>query len=159
MIDIIVDEDIDEPPQLPGHDAIEGAVTTTLAAAGLNARDPDLCIRFAADAEVRRLNRQWRGQDRVTDVLSFPLQDGPEYDPGEPLGDIVLAVPFILSEAERLGLPAADHALHLIVHACLHLLGHDHAEDTEAERMQALENAIMQRLGLHSPYPDIQEEH
>lgn len=157
MIDILVDEDIEEEP-LPSRPMIEQAVHAALAVAGMDCPQPDLCIRFASDAEVRKLNDQWRGRDKVTDVLSFPLQDGPEFSADEPLGDVILAMPFVRAEARRLGLKAGDHALHLIIHACLHLIGHDHIDDADAAAMQALENAAMRRLGLHCPYPPVNEE-
>ncbi|HXH65080.1 MAG TPA: rRNA maturation RNase YbeY [Mariprofundaceae bacterium] len=156
MIDIVVDEDVDMR-RMPDMARTAVAVRVTLAlAAGFDGK-PDLCIRFAGDDAMRRLNRDWRGKDAVTDVLSFPMQEG-DIDPAAYLGDIALAVPFVEGEAARLAWPAADHALHLIVHGVLHLLGLDHQDDAEAVRMQALERQAMDRLGLHDPYPEPREE-
>jgi probable rRNA maturation factor len=158
MIDLLIDADAggveagDEEPFEPPQRVAE-AVRAALAAAGFGVAEPDLCVRFASDAAVHELNRQWRGKDRVTDVLSFPMQE-PPVDPAQPLGDIALAVPFVRAEAARLGLPFDAHLLHLVVHATLHLIGYDHADDDEAARMQALERCAMRRLGLHEPYPD-----
>ncbi len=152
MIDVLIDEDVDEHP-LPSPDAIRQAVLAALTVAGCDAADPELCVRFTTNAEVHALNRQWREQDKVTDVLSFPLQESADVDASQPLGDIALAVPFILEEAARLALPEHDHTMHLIVHACLHLLGFDHISDADADSMQTLERLAMQRLGLHDPYP------
>jgi len=160
MIDVLVDEDVDEHP-LPSPEAIRQAVLTALTVAGYKAdaeNTPELCIRFAADAEIHALNRQWREQDKVTDVLSFPLQEGPDFDMSQGLGDIALAVPFVLKEAKRLDLPTQDHCLHLIVHACLHLVGFDHIRYEDASIMQPLEHLTMQQLGLHNPYPNTKEE-
>ncbi|HXH71298.1 MAG TPA: rRNA maturation RNase YbeY [Mariprofundaceae bacterium] len=151
MIDVIVDDGIDDLA-IPELADITAAVRAACHAAGLDA-EPELCIRFAADDEVRQLNRQWRHKDKVTDVLSFPMQEGPEFDPSQPLGDIVLAMPFVQQEADRLELPMAAHALHLIVHAVLHLLGHEHDADADAEIMQGLERNVLRSLGLHDPYP------
>jgi len=151
MIDIVVDEGIEEP--LPDDAAICRAVKTACHEAGI-AGTPHLCIRFADDATVKGLNSQWRGRESVTDILSFPMQNGPEFDLDESLGDIILATPFTLREAKRLSLPSTDHMLHLIVHATLHLLGHDHITESEAELMQKTECRAMQKLDLHNPYPN-----
>ena len=155
MIDVLVDPDVDgdddtEPFAPPS--AIAAAVEAACTAAGFTADRPELCVRFSTDAEIRSLNRQWRNMDRVTDVLSFPMQE-PPVDLSEPLGDIALAVPFVRQEAARLGLPIEAHTLHLIIHATLHLLGFDHVRDDDAECMQQLERAAMLRIGLHDPYP------
>ncbi len=136
-----------EPPS-----AIDAAVQAACAVAGLEASEAELCIRFCPDLEIRALNRQWRNQDKVTDVLSFPMQM-PPVDLSESLGDIALAAPFVRQEAVRLGVPEDAHLLHLIIHATLHLLGYDHIDDDEAERMQQLEREAMRRIGLHDPYP------
>jgi probable rRNA maturation factor len=150
VIEVMVDESLsgEEPPDC---EAVRVAVSAALEAADVDGQST-LCVRFSDDETVRGLNRDWRGKDRVTDVLSFPMQDGPDYCFDESLGDIVLAWPFVQLEAERLGLRAADHALHLIVHGVLHLLGHDHLDDDEAARMQQLESRAMRVLRLHDPY-------
>lgn len=159
MIDIIVDEGIaaegEEP--LPANERIEQAVREACLAAGL-AGEPELCIRFAGDTAVHELNRQWRGKDCPTDVLSFPMQEGPDFDAGESLGDIIIAVPYSVRAAAGLSLSSTGHMLHLTVHGTLHLLGYDHIEDEEAERMHRLEREVMRRLGLHDPYPEEETE-
>ncbi len=153
MIDVIVDPGVPRE-ELPEPEAIRRAVMAALEAAGLAPRsEPAVCIRFAPDEAVRALNRRFRHKDRTTDVLSFPMQE-PPVDPDAPLGDVALAVPFVLREAEKLELAPRAHALHLIVHAVLHLLGYVHDTDDEARAMQRLENLAMDRLGLHRPYPD-----
>jgi probable rRNA maturation factor len=116
-----------------------------------------LCIRFSDDETVHALNREWRKKDSVTDVLSFPMQDGDEPEADESLGDIILATPFTTKEAARLSLPVTDHMLHLIVHATLHLLGYDHIDDEDAKIMHKHERAAMNKLGLHDPYPNDDE--
>jgi len=156
-VDIIIDADVEgfEPPQ-----RIDEAVRVACAVAGNITGEtiavPHVCIRFAADAEIQALNRQWRDKDSVTDVLSFPMQEAP-FDAAESLGDIALAVAFVGQEAARLERPLAAHCLHLIIHATLHLLGFDHIDDAEAMQMQQLEKEAMQRMGLHDPYPDLAE--
>jgi probable rRNA maturation factor len=123
---------------------------------------------LADDATSRELNREWRGRDRPTNVISFPAQDlapgvtlASVTPPGRvadavplPLGDIVLAYETVAAEAAAQGKDFADHLRHLVVHGTLHLLGHDHEIEAEAERMEALETAILAELGVPDPYAD-----
>ncbi|WP_370465521.1 rRNA maturation RNase YbeY [Mariprofundus sp. NF] len=151
MIEVVVDDELEASFSAP--DGIDRAVLMACEVAGFSAQKPELCIRFAADAAVQELNATWRSKDSVTDVLSFPMQEAPGFDFSESLGDIALAVPFILTEADRLNLSQDDHILHLIVHATLHLLGFDHIDDDDADEMQTLERQVMSKIGLHDPYP------
>ncbi len=150
MLDILVDEGINHSA-LPEDARIRQAVAIACAQAGVSCM-VILCLRIANDDVVRALNKQWRHEDHVTDVLSFPMQVGPDFDFGESLGDIVVAWPLVQKEAIRLNLDARHHVLHLVMHGVLHLLGRDHAEETEAKRMQAMESRAMAQLGLHDPY-------
>jgi len=151
MIDILVDNDVDA--DLPSQACIESTVRLTYEKAVHQKASPQVCIRFAHDGIIQTLNAQWRGKDKLTDVLSFPMQDGDTYTPEEPLGDIILAMPFVIDEAQRLGCEPHAHIQHLIIHGMLHLLGYDHIHDDEAYTMQALESEIMKELHLHQPYP------
>ncbi len=147
-IDVVVDEGVNTPCS---SNMIEKVVTTSCAIAqGIT--QPILCVRFAADKDVQALNAQWREQDKVTDVLSFAMQEE-DIDETQSLGDIILAAPFVAQEAQKLGLDIDAHSYHLIAHGTLHLLGYDHMEDEQAEQMQQLEHTIMAELGLHVPYP------
>jgi len=157
MVDILIDDDIDS--ELPNTASIEQAVQKACHAAQFNAPMPEVCIRFAANDVVQELNAQWRHKDSVTDVLSFPMQDGPDYDPEEGIGDIILAMPFVCHEATRLDVDFHAHVLHLIIHATLHLLGYDHIDDAEATVMQKLECKVMLELNLHNPYPNENQHH
>jgi len=153
MIDILVDEGIALPmTEEQVIQAVQASCVTLKQEEKLS-----LCVRFSSDEEVQSLNAQWRNMDKVTDVLSFPMQDEEELDIEESLGDIILAVPFVQQEAERLKLSLQNHITHLIVHGTLHLLGYDHINDAEAVEMQQLENQVMNQLGLHIPYPDLNE--
>ena len=107
---------------------------------------------LADDAAIRILNRDWRGQDKPTNVLSFPA-DGPT-PPGEPrhLGDVALALETVAREAAAEGKSLPDHVAHLVVHGILHLLGADHETDGEAEAMEAREVAALARIGVADPY-------
>jgi probable rRNA maturation factor len=114
----------------------------------------ELAVVLADDALVRRLNRDYRGSDQPTNVLSFPAGVPTFVAAHQPraLGDVVLALETVLAEAARDGKRPADHVSHLVVHGVLHLLGHDHVEDAAAEMMEASECAILADLGVADPY-------
>lgn len=120
----------------------------------------EIAIRLTSDEEVRQLNAQYRGKDKATNVLSFPMLT-PDViaaltqnsDDGEViLGDIVLAYGVCASEAAEKGISVADHATHLIIHGVLHLLGYDHQGDSEADAMESMECAALAKLGIPDPY-------
>ena len=119
----------------------------------------EVSVRLTDDAEVHALNRQWRGKDRPTNVLSFPMVQ-PDLiaiignaDDGELLlGDIVLARETCLAEAAEKSVPPSEHCSHLVVHGMLHLLGYDHIEDAAANDMEDLERAALAELGYGDPY-------
>jgi probable rRNA maturation factor len=112
---------------------------------------------FTDDASVRVLNRQYRGQDRATNVLSFPAAPLHPGRLGPLLGDIVMARETIAAESAAAGLDFADHLTHLMIHGFLHLVGHDHESDDEAAIMERLETAILGRLGIADPYAESAE--
>lgn len=110
-----------------------------------------LNILIVGSAAARKFNRNFRGRDYATNVLSFP------YDPlpGEKsalLGDLVICAPVVAREAKEQGKAPRDHWAHLTVHGVLHLLGHDHENDADAEKMEALERRILASLGIGDPY-------
>lgn len=114
-------------------------------------------IVFSDDAQVRRLNREWRDQDKPTNVLSFPAppQSLPDDFPPHTLphlGDIVLAAETVAREAAEESKLPRHHLQHLVVHGLLHLLGYDHLEPDEADEMEALETCILATLGVPDPY-------
>lgn len=120
-----------------------------------------ISIRLSDDGEVHELNRNWRGKDKPTNVLSFPMLEQDELDAlantddGEVLlGDMILAHGVCAAEAVEKAIPLTQHATHLIVHGTLHLLGLDHIEDAEAEHMEALEVKALASLGIGNPYSD-----
>lgn len=129
------------------------ALHATLGEVGVPAAEAELSILFADDAHVRTLNRDWRGIDKPTNVLSFPAFDLAPGDPLPPLlGDVALAFETVRDEAARDRKSFEDHLSHLVVHGLLHLLGHDHEEEGEAEAMEALERRILSRLAIADPY-------
>ena len=121
----------------------------------------EVSVRLTSDDEVHVLNRDYRQKDKPTNVLSFPMIQpdllasvAANSDDGEVLlGDIVLAHGVCAAEAAERGVTVEAHAQHLIVHGMLHLLGHDHMNDAEAEAMEAIERDALSALGLHDPYP------
>lgn len=105
----------------------------------------ELSIVLANDEFIHALNKQYRSKDKPTNVLSFPNDE-------ESLGDVILAFETIMREAEEQGKSFKHHAAHLIVHGILHLMGHDHENTEDAEKMEAKEVKILKKLGVSNPY-------
>jgi probable rRNA maturation factor len=129
----------------------------SLAAAVAKARpklapEPELSLLFTDDAHIRVLNRQYRGKDKPTNVLSFPAPPAKPKSFGPQLGDLVFAAETIAAEAKRDAVTLDDHLAHLVVHGFLHLLGYDHEVEREAVAMERLETAILAGLGIADPY-------
>ncbi len=156
MIDLDVMVEADGWGQLGDVEALAlEAVEAAFAASPLAPREPvEISLLLADDAAVRELNREWRGQDKPTNVLSFP---SPAMDvPGvRPLGDLALAYETVAREAEAEEKTLLDHLRHLVIHGCLHLLGHDHDSPERAEAMEAVEIDALARLGVANPYRDM----
>ena len=121
-------------------------------------RTVELSVRLAGDDQVRALNAEWRGKDKPTNVLSFPMaaeSDLHEANIAGPellLGDIILARGVCAAEAADRGIAFQDHAAHLLIHGTLHLLGYDHHDDADATDMEAREVRALARLGVANPY-------
>jgi len=121
-------------------------------------RTVELSIRLAGDAEVHALNSEWRGKDKPTNVLSFPmaaadeLADAAGPGPELMLGDIILARGVCVAEAAVKAIPVESHAAHLMVHGTLHLLGYDHMDEDGAADMEAREVRALARMGISDPY-------
>lgn len=145
-IDLIVEEDA-WPSTFP--DNLESLIQTALEAAAihLQIRPSSLCVLLTSDSAMQALNRQWRDQDRVTNILSFAPAQASEF-----LGDLALGHSIVANEAAAQGKPIAQHVQHLLIHGFLHLLGHDHADEEMAAKMEAIEREIMAALGLPDPY-------
>jgi len=136
--------------ELPGEPALADWVAAVLARHPGESRG-ELTVRFVDADESRALNRDYRGKDRPTNVLSFPF----EAPPGVALpllGDLVICHPVVAREATEQHKPLAEHYAHLVIHGTLHLLGHDHLEEAEAEAMERLEREILAGFGIADPY-------
>jgi len=140
--------------------ALERTATNLLAAAGESGST--LSLSFVGDAAMRRLNRESRGKDRTTDVLSFPLLDTPALKPKarspanaapeRMLGDIVISVDAALRQAADYDARLDAELARLMIHGLLHLLGHDHEEARERVAMEREERRLARKIGLHWPY-------
>lgn len=140
-----------ELPELLDHEEIEAIAAHVLKGEGVET-EVEISVSWVDDEEMRELNREWRGIDRPTDVLSFECDDAfdvdvPEGVPVE-LGDIILAPNVIASQAPGFGNAPADECRLMLVHGLLHLLGYDHIEDEEAEVMEAREDALLRELAV-----------
>jgi len=115
--------------------------------------EAEVTVRIVDEAESAGLNRRYREREGPTNVLSFPFEAPPGMV-SPLLGDLVICAPVVAREAREQGKPEEAHWAHLVVHGCLHLLGYDHMEEREAERMEALECAVVTGLGYGDPYAE-----
>ena len=138
---------------LPSIDAVRGWVERTVRATDPG-RDAEVSVRIVDEAEMQALNREYRDQDKPTNVLAFPAGDAGFAPPGEIplLGDVVVCAGVVAREADEQGKPLEHHWAHMLVHGTLHLLGHDHVGDEQAEAMEALERRILDEFGIPDPY-------
>ena len=131
--------------------AAEAALSVTYEADG----EFEASVMLADDAQIRELNRTWRGKDKPTNVLSFPAPEQPGANGPRHLGDIALAYETLVRESEEESKELSHHFAHLIVHGVLHLLGYDHEVESEAEIMEGLEVKALATLGIADPYRDM----
>jgi probable rRNA maturation factor len=150
-------------PEATDWEALAERAHATLSQVAPELANPRLSasLLFSDDSEVHALNREWRGKDKPTNVLSFPMLEREELlalspeGPPELLGDIALALETCAREAADKGVPLEHHAAHLVVHGLLHLAGHDHVHsDEEAAAMEALEIKALALMGIADPYGD-----
>ena len=162
-IDLEADEEWDSSTdwRLLARRAAESAISESAFPQLIDSRRTvELSVRLTGDEEVRALNAQWRGKDKPTNVLSFPLAGPDEFHaanaPGPELmlGDIVLARGVCVREAEERHIPLERHATHLLVHGTLHLLGYDHQDDQSAAEMERREARALALLGIADPYAE-----
>jgi probable rRNA maturation factor len=133
---------------IPGEDSIRQWATLALEP-GREAAE--LSVRVVDEAEITALNRQYRGKDSATNVLSFPFEGLAGVDSAL-LGDVVICAPVVATEAVQQGKPLQAHWAHLVIHGVLHLQGYDHHADAEAQRMEAVETRLLASLGYPDPW-------
>ena len=132
--------------------------TWAAAALGARSRGAEIALLVVGRARSRTLNRQYRGRDKATNVLSFPAPAIPPAPAAgralsaRPLGDIVICPEVLRREAREQGKTLRAHWAHLLVHGVLHLVGYDHEADDDARRMERREIAVLRRLGFDNPY-------
>jgi probable rRNA maturation factor len=163
MLDIAIETDAEWDSSTGWDELARSAATAAIAESafpqlGSGERTVELSIRLAGDAEVHALNSEWRGKDKATNVLSFPMAEADELaeaaipGPELMLGDIILARGICAAEATEKAIPIEDHAAHLMVHGTLHLLGYDHMDEDGAADMEAREVRALARMGISDPY-------
>jgi probable rRNA maturation factor len=145
--------------EMPTQEEIQLWLDTLLSYQQLT--DKEMTVRIVDDAEIQQLNQQYRGKDTVTNVLSFPfempelvLPEGIEMDESISnfLGDIVISAQVVKQESKQQNKLLKHHWAHMLIHGTLHLLGYDHIEEQEAEEMESIEIAILQKLAIDDPY-------
>lgn len=136
--------------ELPGQAALEQWVAAALEG---QMAEAELTIRLVENDESAALNKQYRDRQGPTNVLSFPFE-APADVPLPLLGDLIICVPLVASEAQEQGKSVRAHWAHLVVHGVLHLRGYDHIDDSDAREMEDLERKIMAYLGFDDPYMD-----
>jgi probable rRNA maturation factor len=123
-------------------------------ALGRRGVDREIGVSVVGPAESRRLNARYRGKDKPTNVLSFPVPELPVTGP-QPLGDLVICPQVLRTEAREQHKSLRAHWAHLVVHGSLHLIGYDHEHDADADRMERREIAVLRRLGFKNPYRSV----
>lgn len=143
-IDFSVSDTLAEDEEVPDPEKI----MKWAGEAFLEKSEVNASFRVVGDVEMQQLNKQFRGKNKPTNVLSFPA-DLPDQ---KILGDVALCAGVINNEACEQGKTSEDHWAHMVVHAMLHLQGYDHVKDDEAQEMEALEIKILEKIGVNSPY-------
>ena len=135
--------------------AIHAAVENSAHADSLQNQEAEVSVVLCNDEFIRQLNRDYRGKDKATNVLSFPQTDFCDKSAlisPVPFGDIILAYETIAREAEEQNKLLENHFAHLVVHGTLHLLGYDHEQPEEAETMESIEISVLEQMGIENPY-------
>lgn len=165
----MIETDVSVEPLWPRADwqavcgeAVSAALNTSPYKALLKTQaSVSISIAFADNAQVHKLNRDYRDKNKPTNILSFPMMEADVIEVaanknnGEVLlGDMILAYEICAAEAAEKGVPLSQHVTHLIIHGTLHLIGFDHIDDAEAEHMEALEVKALASMGLANPYSE-----
>ncbi len=140
--------------QHEGFEALASEVIVSAVAATKIKLSPqaEVSLLLCDDARIREINREWRGLDKPTNVLSFPAAPPSMLAKSPAVGDIAIAYETVVREAREEAKTFRDHYMHMVLHGFLHLVGFDHETDEEADEMEALEVSILGELGVADPY-------
>ena len=116
------------------------------------APEAEVSLLLCDDARIREINREWRGLDKPTNVLSFPAAPPAALPKSPQVGDIAVAYETVVREAQEEAKTFHDHFAHMILHGFLHCLGSDHETDDEADQMEGVEIRVLQKIGIADPY-------
>lgn len=166
-VDVVINHPAWESAAIPFEDFTQDVVGLTLSMAEipsqLAGREIEICVVLTDDSEIHTLNRDYRGMDKPTNVLSFANLDSDNAEEelaqeGLPfsLGDVIIAWDTIQREALEQNKEFLAHLRHMMVHGTLHLLGYDHMDDEEAAEMESLEIKILEKMNVENPYADDQ---
>jgi len=152
---LLEQQNVIQSEQIPNINSMRQWVTAALEKVNSALTEPELTIRVVSAEESQQLNLEYREKDKPTNVLTFSFE-APDMVPqealGEYLGDLVICESVVIQEATDQNKPLESHWAHMVIHGTFHLLGYDHIEDDEAEKMEALEISVLQNLGFNSPY-------
>lgn len=146
-VDISISDSIESADDVPASSLLQ----SWAAAAYLGKTSAIVSLLINSPDEIQQLNKQYRGKDKATNVLSFPMQSPEEVDICL-LGDVVLCAEVIKQEAKQQDKTETSHWAHMVVHGMLHLQGYDHVDDAEAQTMEQLEIKILEKIGIDNPY-------
>lgn len=139
---------------IPEQEKLIEWVSEALVKAGFDKHNASVSLRVVSEDEIKDLNRQYRNMAKPTNVLSFPYDELPDVDVNL-LGDIVVCSAIMEKEASEQMKTLEQHWAHIIIHGVLHLLGYDHLEEDQAEKMESLEIDILSKLGIPNPYGEL----
>jgi len=152
-VDVSISDSIESADEVPDPSQFQSWAS----AAYLENNSAIVSLLINSADEIQQLNKEYRGKDKSTNVLSFPMQSPEEVDICL-LGDVVLCAEVIKQEAEQQAKTEASHWAHMVVHGMLHLQGYDHIKDDEAQIMEQLEIKILKNIGVDSPYQQLSSE-
>lgn len=144
MLDFILQNKTSDKTFTP--EFFEKVLNTAIIELNIDKEKIETSLNLVEEAEIKELNNKYRAKDKVTDVLSFPIEEKPLKSGIWPLGDIFICVSFAKNEAKRENISIEDKLAQLTVHGFLHLLGYDHEKSEDAEKMLSLEDKILTRL-------------
>ena len=149
-MNVVEIQSVSQSGQLPSQEQFQYWTDSVLSN---STQDSEIVIRIIDESEMIQFNEQYRGKKGATNILSFPF-DVPDGIASNLLGDLLVCAPIVEKEAQLQHKKIEHHWAHLVVHGLLHLLGYDHIENEEAEKMEALEIKILKKIKIKNPYEE-----